>query len=75
MQEATPTLTTQLDAVLENLTLAQRGDFLARALEGMINRYERTPPHCATSAERRLFQAELDALKETLTRHQRLRES
>ena len=61
--------------MLENLTLAQRGDFLARALEGMIKRYERTPPHCATKAEGRLFQAELDALKETLTRHQRLRES
>jgi hypothetical protein len=75
MPDATPTLMGQLDAVLENLTLAQRRAFLARTLEGMIKRYEATPPQCATRAERRLFQAELDGLKETLTRHQRSRES
>ena len=75
MQEVTATLMGELDAVLENLSLAQHGAFLTRTLEGMIKRYEATPSQCATRAERRLFQAELNTLKETLTQHQRLRES
>ena len=64
-----------LDDVLENLTPAQREDFLTRTLDGMIKRYEATPLRKATGAEKKRFQTDLNALKETLTRYQGSRES
>jgi hypothetical protein len=41
-------LMTQLDDVLENVTPAQRESLLTKSLEGMIKRYETTPPRFAT---------------------------
>ncbi len=70
-----PKLMSQLDDVLENVTPAQREAFLARSLEGMIKRYEATPPRFATGAEKERFQTDLSAHKETLTRYRRSRES
>jgi hypothetical protein len=69
-----PQLMSQLDDVLENVTPAQRETFLTKSLEGMIKRYEATPPRFATSAEKR-FQTDLSAHKETLARYRRSRES
>jgi hypothetical protein len=48
-------LMTQLDGVLENVTPAQRESFLTKSLEGMIKRYETTPPRFATGAEKERF--------------------
>ena len=75
MKKAIPKLMAQLDNVLENVAPAQREAFLTKSLEGMIKRYEATPPHFATGAEKERFQTDLSALKETLTRHQRSHES